>query len=151
LTSALNIGERLASRPCRFIPRSTHCVGGWVGPRACPDSVGKRKILHYRELNPPHIPSLYSLSYPTPCFGNIRNMFASYRACETSAFYSVIWTHHTFLVSDMFRLVKPSSGIRLSYIYLYSDISKRDTTATSRQNARKHFIYVKFHLNYLTF
>jgi hypothetical protein len=36
--SALDIGERSASRPGRFNPKkgdpSTHCIGGWLDPRA---------------------------------------------------------------------------------------------------------------------
>jgi hypothetical protein len=42
LTSALDKGEWSASRPGRFITGerapSTHCIGGWVGPRACLDA-----------------------------------------------------------------------------------------------------------------
>jgi hypothetical protein len=48
LTSALDRGEWLASRPDRFTPRErapcTHWIGGWVGPRAVLDAVVKRKI-----------------------------------------------------------------------------------------------------------
>jgi hypothetical protein len=43
LTSALDGGEWLASRPRRFTPRErapgTHWIGGWVGPRAVLDAV----------------------------------------------------------------------------------------------------------------
>jgi hypothetical protein len=43
LTSALDGGEWLASRPGRFTPREkapgTHWIGGWVGPRAFLDAV----------------------------------------------------------------------------------------------------------------
>jgi hypothetical protein len=49
LTSSLVGGEWSASRPGRFIPgeraRVTHCVEGWVGPRAGVDNVEKRKLL----------------------------------------------------------------------------------------------------------
>jgi hypothetical protein len=48
LTSALDRGEWLASRPGRFTPRErdpgTHWIGGWVGLRAVLDAVVKRKI-----------------------------------------------------------------------------------------------------------
>jgi hypothetical protein len=48
LTSALDGGEWSASRPGRFTPRErtprTHCIEGWVGPRAILDAVVKRKI-----------------------------------------------------------------------------------------------------------
>jgi hypothetical protein len=44
----LHAGEWSASRPGRFTSRErapgTHCIGGWVGPRAVLDAVGKRKI-----------------------------------------------------------------------------------------------------------
>jgi hypothetical protein len=47
-TSALDGGERSASRPGRFTPRErdpgTHWIGGRVGPRAVLDAVMKRKI-----------------------------------------------------------------------------------------------------------
>jgi hypothetical protein len=49
LTSALVGREWSASRPCHFTPGeralSTHCIGGWVGPRAGLDNVEKRKFL----------------------------------------------------------------------------------------------------------
>jgi hypothetical protein len=71
LTSALNAGEWSASRPSRFIPRErdpgTHWIGGWVGPRAGPDTVVKRKIPSpCRDSNPrPYStqPSAILLSY----------------------------------------------------------------------------------------
>jgi hypothetical protein len=67
LTSALDGGEWLASRPGRFTPRErapgAHCIGGWVDPRAGPDEVVKRKIPSpYRDSNPDHparSPALY--------------------------------------------------------------------------------------------
>jgi hypothetical protein len=56
LTSALDGGEWSASRPARFTPGETapdtHCIGGWVGPRAVLDAVVKRKIpIPRRESN----------------------------------------------------------------------------------------------------
>jgi hypothetical protein len=43
LSSALDGGEWSASRPGRFTPRErapgTHCIGGWVGPRAVLEAV----------------------------------------------------------------------------------------------------------------
>jgi hypothetical protein len=45
LTSAVVGGEWSASRPARFTPRErtpgTHCIGGWVDPRAGLDDVEK--------------------------------------------------------------------------------------------------------------
>jgi hypothetical protein len=57
LTSELDGGEWLASRPERFTPRErapgTQCTGGWMGPRAILDAVVKRKItIPRRESNP---------------------------------------------------------------------------------------------------
>jgi hypothetical protein len=57
LTSALDGGERSASRPGCFTPweraPDTHWIGGWVGPRAVLDMVVKRKIPSpCWELNP---------------------------------------------------------------------------------------------------
>jgi hypothetical protein len=40
LTLALVAGERSASRPGRFTP-GTHCIGGWVDPRAGLDTRNK--------------------------------------------------------------------------------------------------------------
>jgi hypothetical protein len=59
LTSALDGGEWSASRPGHFTPRErapgTHGIGGWVGPRAGPDAVVKRKVPSpRRKLNPDH-------------------------------------------------------------------------------------------------
>jgi hypothetical protein len=59
LTSALDGGDWLASRPGRFTPRerppTTHWIGGWVGPRASLDMGSKRKIPSpCQELNPDH-------------------------------------------------------------------------------------------------
>jgi hypothetical protein len=53
----LDVGEWSATRLGRFTPRErtpgTHRIGGWVGPRAVPDSVVKRKIPSpLRESNP---------------------------------------------------------------------------------------------------
>jgi hypothetical protein len=49
LTSALAGGEWSASRPGRFTPGErgpgTHCIGGWVDPRAGLDDVEKREIV----------------------------------------------------------------------------------------------------------
>jgi hypothetical protein len=46
---ALVGGEWSASRSCRFTPGeralSTHCIGGWLGPRFSLDDVEKRKFL----------------------------------------------------------------------------------------------------------
>jgi hypothetical protein len=48
MTSALDGGEWSASRPSRFTPREgasgTHCIGGWLGPRASRDAMVKREI-----------------------------------------------------------------------------------------------------------
>jgi hypothetical protein len=69
LTSALVGGEWSASRPGRFIP-GTHCIGDWVGPRACLDHTENRKFsfvpgLELRLLGrPARSYSLYRLSYP---------------------------------------------------------------------------------------
>jgi len=47
MTSAVDGDELSASRPGRFTPRKraprTHCIGGWVGPKAGLELV-KRKI-----------------------------------------------------------------------------------------------------------
>jgi hypothetical protein len=57
LISALDGGERSASRPGHFTPREratgTQWTGGWVGPRAVLDAVVKRKVPSpLQELNP---------------------------------------------------------------------------------------------------
>jgi hypothetical protein len=55
--SALDGGEWSVSRPGRFTPRErapgTHCIGGWMGPRAGLDAVVRRKIRNpYQDSNP---------------------------------------------------------------------------------------------------
>jgi hypothetical protein len=60
LTSALDGGEWLASRPGHFTPRErasgTHWIGGWVGPRAVLEAVVKRKIPSPRRESNPRTP-----------------------------------------------------------------------------------------------
>jgi hypothetical protein len=65
LTSALDGGEWSASRPGRFTSRErtpvTHCIGGWVGPRAVLDAVVKRKIPSPRRKSKPRTPIVQSV------------------------------------------------------------------------------------------
>jgi hypothetical protein len=73
-TSALAGGEWSTSRPGRFTPGArapdTHCIGGWVDPRASLDDVENRKFLILQGLklrplgSPAHSQSLYRLRYP---------------------------------------------------------------------------------------
>jgi hypothetical protein len=60
LTSTLDGGEWLASRPGSFIPRErapgAHWIGGWVSPRDVLDSVFKRKIPSPRQESNPRTP-----------------------------------------------------------------------------------------------
>jgi hypothetical protein len=62
LTSALDGGEWSASRLGRFTPRErapgTHWIEGWVGPRAVPDMVVKRKIPSPLRDSNPRIPNV---------------------------------------------------------------------------------------------
>jgi hypothetical protein len=74
LTSAVAGGELLASGHGRFTPgeraSGTHCIGGWVEPRASLDDAENRKFstlpgLELRHLGRPfRSQSLYRLSYP---------------------------------------------------------------------------------------
>jgi hypothetical protein len=76
MTSALDGGERSASRPGRaFTPGErtpgTHCTGGWVGPRAGLDTEPREKILlplpgiePRSSGRPARSQTLYCLSYP---------------------------------------------------------------------------------------
>jgi len=64
-TSALDGDERSVSRPGRFATgekaSGTHWLGGWLGPRAGPDVVAKRRT-PCRETNPGrrnHVPKYY--------------------------------------------------------------------------------------------
>jgi hypothetical protein len=73
LTSALLGGKWSAPRTGRFTTRerahSTHCIGGWVDPRACLEDVEKRKFLNLPGLElrllgrPARSQSLYRLRY----------------------------------------------------------------------------------------
>jgi hypothetical protein len=71
MTSALDGGEWLASRPDRFTPGEialrTYRTGGWVGPRAILDAVEKRKILLLPRIEPQH-PSPYPVCTLTELF-----------------------------------------------------------------------------------
>jgi hypothetical protein len=73
LTSALDGGERSASRPCRFSPGNlapvTHWIGACVVPRAGLELCRGYSNLFCRESNPvrpAHNSSLYWLSYSLP-------------------------------------------------------------------------------------
>jgi len=47
MTTALEGGQGSASRPAALYPRerpSTHCTGGWVGPRAGLNRCGKSRL-----------------------------------------------------------------------------------------------------------
>jgi hypothetical protein len=73
VTSALAGGEWSASHPCCFTPGErtppTHCIRGWVDPRAGLDDLEKRKLLTLLglELQPLGLPacsqSLYYLRF----------------------------------------------------------------------------------------
>jgi hypothetical protein len=72
VTSALDGGEWLASRPGRALPpgkgpRSTHCTGDWVGPRAGLDAEARRKnplsLSGIEPGRPVRNQTLYWLSY----------------------------------------------------------------------------------------
>jgi hypothetical protein len=99
LTSALDGGEWSASRPCRFplwerVP-GIHWIEGWVSPRAGPDAVEKRKILHCRESNPGRLvrsPLLYRLSYPDSFYKQCRLKREWYFSLITAKFYQNIFT-----------------------------------------------------------
>jgi hypothetical protein len=66
LTSALDRGEWSASRLGRFTPREraprTHCIGGWVGPRAVLDAVVKRNIPSFSRESNPGTPIVYPVA-----------------------------------------------------------------------------------------
>jgi hypothetical protein len=90
LTSALAGGEWSASCPCRFIPGErapgTHCIGGWLDPRAGLDDVEKRKFLTLPGLElrplgcPPRSQSLYRLRYPGSCIHTNANNYYMIKA-----------------------------------------------------------------------
>jgi hypothetical protein len=64
LTSALDGGEWLASRPGHFTPREKgpgiRWMGGWVGPRAGLDAVVRKKIPNLCRDSNPRSSSSYS-------------------------------------------------------------------------------------------
>jgi hypothetical protein len=74
LTSALDEGERSASRPGRITPREkgpfTHWIGGWVGPRAGLETVVKKKFPTpagtQTHDHPARSPVLYRWAIPAP-------------------------------------------------------------------------------------
>jgi hypothetical protein len=51
LTSALDVGERCHPPPPTAVPVS-HCIRGWVGPRASLNAVKKIKSLPLLGINP---------------------------------------------------------------------------------------------------
>jgi hypothetical protein len=96
---ALDGGEWSASRPGRFTPRErapgTHCIGGWVGPRAVLDAVVKRKIPSPRRKSnpdrPARSPALYQLSYHGSYFYNVDVWVEQNCKCEFNGMSCTIW------------------------------------------------------------
>jgi hypothetical protein len=77
MTTALEGGEWSAELPGRTLPRerpSTHCTGGWVGPRAGLDWCGKSRP-HRDSIpdRPAHSHSLYRLRYPAHIYVPLYN------------------------------------------------------------------------------
>ena len=73
LTMALDWGGWLTPRPCHFTPGKrpgTHCIGGWVDPKASLDLCGKSRPTGIWSLDPPACSkSLYQLRCLCPGFG----------------------------------------------------------------------------------
>jgi hypothetical protein len=71
------------SRPGHLTPREragTHCIGGWVGPRASLDGCGKsRPPTGIRSPDRPALSeSLYRLSYPGPINNTVSSQTQSH-------------------------------------------------------------------------
>jgi hypothetical protein len=113
LTSILDGGEWSASHSGRFTPRerapSTHCTGGYVGPRAGLDAVMNTKIPSpRRESNPrtpivqPEAQSLYRLGYHGSSIYNIKG-----------------WHIHKFVIKrNLFGMVDSSATLYEERRYL---------------------------------
>jgi hypothetical protein len=96
VTSALAGSEWSASRPCRFTPEErapgTHCLGGWVDPRAGLDDLEKRKFLTLLGLelrplgHPAHSQLLYRLHHP----GKIKAVHSFNMSVN---FHQTTWRH----------------------------------------------------------
>jgi hypothetical protein len=123
LTSTLDGGEWLTSRPGRLTPRerapATHRIGGWVGPRAVLDAVVKRKILSPRRESNPRTP----IVQPTACrYTDWAITALQYLWCVFSKFEhpSAPGTHWIKLRDTEFRIGKylPPSGLG-PFIFLY--------------------------------
>jgi hypothetical protein len=102
MTTALEGGEGLASRPGRSLPpgrTGTHCAGGWVGSRAGLDTFGKSRLTGIRSPDRSvRSQSLYWLIYPAHT-----NMHADY-----IAFMCFVWLSEetvTFALYIINRLV----------------------------------------------
>jgi hypothetical protein len=70
LISVLYGSEWSASRPGRFIPKKrapdTHCIGGWVGPRAGLDAVvNPRVFMQYIRSCTPYLEAVSPIPNPT--------------------------------------------------------------------------------------
>jgi hypothetical protein len=121
LTSALDGGERSASRPGCFTPRErvlgTHWIGGWVGPRAFLDAVVKKNSQPLPGIE--HVGELIS-EFPLPKLGGtcriINNICRLLRAVTHTHTFELtygfltkalrgLW--HLFLVSIVGTTVLP--------------------------------------------
>jgi hypothetical protein len=96
LTSAQDGGEWSASSPGRFTPKErapgTHCMGGWMGPRAVLNAVVKRKIPSLRQESNPITPIVqpvaqrytdWAITAPTIL---VYTVLISFRLCHTLFF-----------------------------------------------------------------
>ena len=66
ITSALRWGWAVSTTPRPLYPQerpSSHCTGGWVGPRAGLDGCGKSRS--HRDSIPPHRPARSVVAIPT--------------------------------------------------------------------------------------
>jgi hypothetical protein len=94
LTSALDGGEWSDSRPGGFTPRKraagAHWIGGWVGPRAVLDPVGKRKIPSSRRKSNPRTPIVQPVAQRYTDWA-ITALFIS--SCTSHNRIILIWIH----------------------------------------------------------
>jgi hypothetical protein len=113
LTSALDGGEWLTSRPGRFTHREratcTHWIRGWVGPRAILDAVVKRKVLSPRRVSNPRTPIIQPVAQRytdwaiTALFITINN--SKYRLGATRMLLSYILQNYDLKEYCIYRVI----------------------------------------------
>jgi hypothetical protein len=112
------MGWLVNATPRPLYPRErlgTHCIGGWVGPRAGLDRYGKSRP-HWDPIPGPDRPARSKSLYrqlSAPCGVSLFEILSSVSVTSVSGHLKLYCGQNTiycFIFSNMFRPERPSSG-----------------------------------------